>query len=764
MRMKYYKVLVVFTVGNSIVIVPKNSGLREYRNIALSCLETKDAKVIEARGEDIPFLVSQLQEKGKKAIGLTGQDLYKEFCLRNKDSKIRVLRNIKWDDKNAMFGKPVLCLIGPKGRKIQDLRKNLTVFISAKYKGIAKKYLNFLEQKGFNFKKRYINGCVETSCSEGIADLIIDIVYTGSSLIKYDLDIYDKIIESDFVIISNNVRVRNRVEDIEEYKAPLEGRRDKLRLDFNENTIGCSEKVIEVLNSFSRENVAMYPEYGEFKGKLARYLEVSKKDIILTNGTDEAIKLIMDYYAEKGDEIVIPEPTFALFKFYSKIAGAKVVGIRYNEDLSFPVDKVLSSISDKTKIVVIVTPNNPTGTVVDKEDIILIVKKARKNNTIVLIDEAYWQFYGKSCRDLIFKYDNVVVIQTFSKAFGLAGLRLGYIISNVEMIKEISKVCSPYSVNSVAVACARVALDDIGYVDNYVKEIIRNREYLRDELERIGIKTYETRANFVIAKFNSKCNQVFEQLRDKDILVRDKSDDIEGCLRITVGTKEQCEKILDVLKQVMKERVILFDMDGVLVDTTNSYDNAICNTVEFFSGKRIDCKIINDWRIKGFNNDWDLTEAILLENRIRIQKDKVIAKFQEFYSKFSISEKLLISKRLLNKWSKEYVLGIVTGRPRKEAEEALRRFGISEIFDVVVTMDDCEGRLKPSPYGIELALEKLGKKDAIYFGDNLDDIKAGVKAGIKVFGISRDDKIRRVMKDNGATKILEDVDAIIGAI
>lgn len=765
MRIKHGKVLVIFTVNDSIVIVPKNTGLKKYRDIALSCLNVDNAKIIEARGEDIPFLIAEMQEKGKKAIGLTGQDLYKEFCIGNKDNCIKVIKRIEWNEKDALFSKPALCLIGPKDKKIDELGKNLTVFISSKYKNISKKYLNFLEQKGFNFKKRYINGCVETSCSEGIADLIIDIVYTGSSLRRYGLEIYDKIMESDFVIISNDVgiKVKDEIKNIAAYKAPLEDRNNKLKLDFNENTQGCSKRIVEVLSSINEEYIATYPEYSKFKQKLAMYLDVNSKNIILTNGTDEAIKLIMDCYVEKGDEAVIPEPTFPLFNFYSQIAGAKIIRIKYAEKLIFPVEKVIEAINEKTKIVVIVNPNNPTGTVVCEEDIVRIVKKALLNNAIVVVDEAYWQFYGKSCKKLTERYNNLAVIQTFSKAFGLAGLRLGYIIANDKRIMEINKVCSPYSVNSIAVAAASAALEDTRYVDEYVKEVTENRKYMSNMLNMTGIRTYESEANFILADFGDRCYEVFDKLRMKGILVRDKSDEIQGCLRITIGTREQCDRLLNSVKEIIRDKAILFDMDGVLVDTCRSYDNAILRTTSFF-GKEISYEEIKNFRERGFNNDWDLTEAVLFENGISADKNEVINKFQEYYSQVSDNEKLLVSKMLLARLSKRYLLGIVTGRPRKEAEAALQRFGIRRFFSAVVTMDDCNGILKPNPYGIELALKKLGRKDAIYFGDNVDDVKAATSAGIKVVGISKDNKIKSIMMENGATKILEDVNCIMGAV
>jgi|TARA_B100001971_G_scaffold203634_1_gene218775 ATP phosphoribosyltransferase len=158
------------------------------------------------RGEDVPFWVEEFQGKGKKVIGLTGEDLYDEYCAQQSTVPPTILARIPWNDARAKYGKPALCLLGPKDRNLEDLPKRLTVCIAAKYKNLGKSYLNFLEQNGYTFKKIYVNGCVEVSCKEGIADLVIDIVYTGKTLEQCGLKVYDLIAQSDFVILGSPVR------------------------------------------------------------------------------------------------------------------------------------------------------------------------------------------------------------------------------------------------------------------------------------------------------------------------------------------------------------------------------------------------------------------------------------------------------------------------------------------------------------------------------------------------------------------------------
>lgn len=184
----------------TVVLVPKNRSLRAYVDLALKDFEDKNLEIIEARGEDIPLLVEKLASNGKEIIGMTGQDLLKEYQIKEYNSRIKIIKKITWKDEKALFGRPVLCLLGPKSKKFEDLPKKLTVCINKKYRNISKKYLNLLEEKGYSFEKIYISGSTE-NVYRGISDLVIDIVYTGASMKNANLEIYDKIMESDFVII-----------------------------------------------------------------------------------------------------------------------------------------------------------------------------------------------------------------------------------------------------------------------------------------------------------------------------------------------------------------------------------------------------------------------------------------------------------------------------------------------------------------------------------------------------------------------------------
>ncbi|MDO8633824.1 MAG: histidinol-phosphate transaminase, partial [archaeon] len=707
------------------ILAPKNSGLEKYSKTAFSLLKNADPKkTVKARGEDIPFLLKQYFEKGKKAVGITGEDLYSEFCLKEAGGKVGILEKVEWKDPKAFFGKPVLCLLGPKNKKLEELPKNLVVYISSKYKKIAENYLLGFERKGFEVKKVFVNGCVEASFSEGLADLAIDIVYSGRSMEENGLCVYGKIFESNLVILGK-VRIpepKKSIQNISKYDK-CENRIDKMRLDFNENLSGCSTKVLDSLKKISPETISCYPEYGKFMEKLAEYLGLESSEILLTNGSDEGIKLVIEAFVENGEEAIILSPAFSMFEIYSNAAGARIKKILYREDFVFPLEEILGSITEKTKIIVLVNPNSPTGTMVESFALEKILVKAK--GAVVLVDEAYCQYSGKSMGSKIRFYDNLVVLQSFSKCFGLAGLRLGYVLANPEIIGILEKIAPPYNVNSLAVVAGIAALDDTGFVKGYVREVGETRQFLSTELERLGVKFFPSKANFVLAKFGEKTGFVWQRLFDENILVKKIGEETlrGGFLRITIGPKKEMEKLVSELKNILREKTLLFDLDGVLVDVSDSYRLAIIKTAEYFTGKKIGKGIVQKIKERGgFNNDWDVTEQIIMEAGIRVEKSKIIDKFQEFYLKGGLidNEKLIIEKTVLKSLFERFRLGIVTGRPKNEALYVLEKFGVKGFFECIVCLEDVSAG-RPNPAGIILALQKMGGNDPVFVGDSVDD-------------------------------------------
>jgi histidinol-phosphate aminotransferase len=334
------------------------------------------------------------------------------------------------------------------------------------------------------------------------------------------------------------------------YHPPTAGRAGKLRLDFNENTVGCSPRVIEFLSrGVAPADLAVYPEYGSAKEAIARYFRVAPDQFIFTNGTDEAIQVFINTYVDDGQEVLVLKPAYAMYRFYAELAGAHLVEVEYPQpEMEFPLEQVLDAITPATRAVILSNPNNPTGTGLGLHGIDRILARARK--AAVLIDEAYYEFSGITALGQIERTPNLFVSRTFSKVFGMAGLRLGCLFSHPDNIEYLHKAQSPYSVNSLAVLAAQAAVEDSAYIESYVAEVLAARELLCFGLERLGIRYVPSSANFVLGHFGDRAIEVRDRLRDQAILVRDRSYEAPGCVRITVGTREQTRRLIDALEQI----------------------------------------------------------------------------------------------------------------------------------------------------------------------------------------------------------------------
>jgi histidinol-phosphate aminotransferase len=334
------------------------------------------------------------------------------------------------------------------------------------------------------------------------------------------------------------------------YSPPTSGRLGKLRLDFNENTVGCSPRVLEHLRkTLTPEMLSVYPEYSEARPALAAFFGVREENLTLTNGTDEAIQVLVNTYVDNGDEVLVLQPAYAMYRFYAEAAGARVVEIEYRRaGLEFPLEELLKAITPRTRAILIANPNNPTGTGASLLGIERILKRARR--CAVLIDEAYYEFSGVTALGLIDTHPNLFVSRTFSKLYGMAAMRLGVLFSHPANIAFVRKGQSPYSVNLLAALAAVEAIRDEKYVGNYVAEVLAARELLCVSLEKMGIPYVPSQANFVLFQAGARAIEIRDKLRARNVLVRDRSYEIPGCVRVTVGTREQVRKFLAALKEV----------------------------------------------------------------------------------------------------------------------------------------------------------------------------------------------------------------------
>ncbi|MBC8166245.1 MAG: histidinol-phosphate transaminase [Bryobacteraceae bacterium] len=347
--------------------------------------------------------------------------------------------------------------------------------------------------------------------------------------------------------VAKRLRPRDAVIRMAAYSPPSAGREDKLRLDFNENTLGSSPKVTAFLKErIAESRLAIYPEYIEAKCELAAWFRVNNDELLLTNGTDEAIQVLINTYVDDDDDVIVLQPSYAMYKFYAELAGAGVREVSYREGtLAFPLEELLEAIRPDTKCILISNPNNPTGSAVRLEGIERILKRAPE--AAILIDEAYYEFCGITALHLIDDYPNLFVSRTFSKVYGMAGMRIGCLFGRAGNVSYLQKAQSPYSVNILAALAARAAVKDSTYITRYVTEVLAARELVYVGLEKIGIPYYESEGNFVLMRPGDRAVEIRDKLRDAGILVRDRSYELPGCVRVTVGTRDQMRLFLSEL-------------------------------------------------------------------------------------------------------------------------------------------------------------------------------------------------------------------------
>ncbi len=571
------------------------------------------------------------------------------------------------------------------------------------------------------------------------------------------------------------IRPRKTLDSISPYKTDKYKKNWIYKLDSNENIYGCDPNIINVVKNITAEEISLYPCYGELIDKLASKYGVSDENLIITNGCDEALSLIINSYLEKEDEILSYTPSFSMPLLYAQAAGGFAKLIDYDEKFVFDEKKFQENISQKTKIAYIATPNNPTGEVVQESVVENLLKE--NENLLFIIDCTYTNFSNvvafENYVNLTKKFDNVAVVKSFSKDFALAGLRVGFAVSNCEIIKNLKKISSPYNVNALAMRCACAALEENKF--NKIKQLnFEARSLLYKGLKELGFKPFKSEANFILCDFGPFADFYYEKLRKNGVIVRNyaKNSPISTCLRLTVPKFDGVDYILELLK---KKDLLIFDLDGVVFDVSKSYLSAIKETFKHFSGYDVDLSEITEVKNSGgMNCDWDATKCLLARHGFEISLSDVINVFQGLFYNPEVKkndylidkEKLLIKKEVFERLSKKYDLAVFSGRLKEEANYSLEKYEIDKYFYYFVTSDDLpKNMLKPHPEGVLNILKHCPHKSVKYLGDSVDDVIAGNKANVETIGVISPEANYNAMKNNfkhlGANHILPDVSNLL---
>lgn len=345
----------------------------------------------------------------------------------------------------------------------------------------------------------------------------------------------------------------NWLKKIERIRGPRISRHNFLRLDKNEKIDDFKKKFfIKTLKKINSNHLTAYPEVEELYKLIAKRNKINIDELIITSGSDQAIKHCFELFVKKGDRIITLEPTFAMVDIYSNLFQAKQTKIGYDHNLKIDLKNLYASIKKNASLIIIANPNSPTGTILNISEISKILNKAKKNKIPVLIDEAYYGFSKSNCIPLIRKYSNLIVVRTFSKSFGLAGCRIGYIVSNKILANLLYRFKPMYEVNSLALLFAEEALKN-NIDKKYSRETHQGKLLLESFLHTSNIKSFETYANFIHINFGKNKNRALNLFKKNKILVKG-GPGVKGCedyLRITLGPKEYMKKVVSLIKKMV---------------------------------------------------------------------------------------------------------------------------------------------------------------------------------------------------------------------
>lgn len=565
-----------------------------------------------------------------------------------------------------------------------------------------------------------------------------------------------------------------------------------LKLDFNERSDFAGEWLSKL--QLDTSSLWLYPDRSELEALIAAHYSdsdgcsLASDNIFVSNGGDEAIFLLMRIIKESA-KLILPLPAFSQYTWGLDSWSLNNIQIPAKDDLSLDIKALKQTIAENSDSVVVITsPNNPTGESIARADLVECLETAKNNNSWVFLDEAYIEFSEQaSAIELLSRYSNLVILRTLSKAYGLAGIRLGYLVGGQTLIEEFKTRAIPFNVPapSLAIAKAAFAADAQNDMQSYTATIKQNRIKFCQWLTDNNITTLSSDANFVFFKLDPlRAQMVKNALVKLGISIRAFTESyLAGCLRITIPF--QLEPLLEALNKILVPKLICFDMDGVLIDTSSSYDNAIKATVKEFTGQSVTDEAINELRSQGgYNNDWILTQALIAKvesdkpeftgNSHDIELvdiNKVTECFQQYYlgtesqPGFILNETVLLSSAVNYQlqnfcYRNKASIAIVTGRPRDEAlmgQKAISQQFTEWLAAKVMSDNDVE-ESKPAPEGILKLKDFFDTSASWMIGDTPDDMQAAVNSGSVAIGIGSNNQ--SALFEAGADIVIDDINQL----
>ncbi len=516
------------------------------------------------------------------------------------------------------------------------------------------------------------------------------------------------------------------------YAPPLVGPAVDLDLSRNEGQPPPAELVANSIED--NRLVSSYPDTTLLRRDLAARLGVKEEQVLVTAGADDALFRCLRAFARDGKCAVATTPTFEMVGVYAHQAGTKLESVGWFAD-GFPTAKYLA-LAEDADLAIVVSPNNPTGASINRDQL----QEVAEAVPLLVLDAAYEEFADDPLTEAALELGNVVVLRTLSKAWGLAGLRVGYAVGPASLIEEISGFGSPFPVSGVSASIAAAVLSCPDEMSAAVGRVRQQRDLLSEMLTNAGATTIPSQANFVLAEFDD-ASWVVSAARSLGVGLRwfPGRPDLEQSVRVTLpGSEPEFERLLHVFRSALEPEALLFDMDGVLADVSESQTKAIVAAADEF-GVTIGQEDIASAKAQGdANDDWELTRRLCADAGVDVAIEEVTRSYESHYQGegavgLKAAESLTVDRSQLEEWASQFPIGVVTGRPRADAEEFLDRFDLGELVSTVVTREDAP--LKPDPGPVRLALQRLGVSRAWMLGDTPDDVSAATSAGVVPIGV-----------------------------
>ena len=560
------------------------------------------------------------------------------------------------------------------------------------------------------------------------------------------------------------IHPRPAIEALTAYDAPLEGRQGKIRLDFNENTVGFPE----ACDGLPPDLLTAYPEYDAFYEALERWSGLSRPMLLPVNGSSEGLFLAPFVFIRPGqDSALISSPTFPVIAHMLHLTEANIDDVPRRPNLDYDIDALTDALARGPKLCILATPDNPTGAIIPQKALRRWLSDFP--DTLFVIDEAYTEYTGTTILPWVREFENLLVLRSFSKAWGLAGARLGLIAGHPQLISWLRCAKSPYSVNAPAMRMASRLLAQSATVEASAQATMARKPAFIKTLRARGYTVVPGHAHFVLIYIGLLAQQFCSFCRERGVLVRDRSayPSLEGFVRVNMGTEAEVETFLGVLHDFRQQAVLLLDLDDTLVDTSRSYDTAVCRVVSTWRGGNDEpskssstppvigkpCTREDLLALRaegGFNDDWEAAQELLRRQDIEATLEAVTAAGKPIYLSLALApdqaleqtqETWLMSPKILAQLSKICRVAVVTGRPRDEYAPVWQS-RLDPLVERVFCCDDLtmpNGSplpKKPAPDTLTAALAELGATQGAYIGNNVDDMRAAAAAGLMPIGVA----------------------------